>query len=84
MSLFLQKFEKEVIYFQLEVLLERGSLCWKTVSHSCPAVTTSVSLRDQSLSNITYSREDTQLEAQMIEMCLDTHGMVWSVCHNTN
>ena len=60
-----------------------GSLCWKTLSHSCPAVTTSVSLRDQSLSNITYSRQDTLLEAQMIEKCLDTCGTDWILCHNT-
>lgn len=59
-----------------------GGLCWKTLSHSCPAVTTSVSLRDQSLSNITYSRQDTKPEAQMIETCLETCSMDWILCHN--
>lgn len=59
------------------------ALCWKTLSHSCPAVTTSVSLRDPSLSNITYSREGTQLEIQMCGTCLDTCGMKWIICQNT-
>lgn len=47
-------------------------------------VTTSVSLRDRSLSNITYSRQETQLEAQMFKTCLNICGVDWNLCHNTN
>lgn len=61
-----------------------GGLCWKTLSHSCPVVTTSVSLRDQSLSNITYSRQDTQLEANIIETCWDKCGTDWILSQNPN
>lgn len=35
-------------------------LCWETLSHSCPAVTTSFSLKDQSHSNIKYSTQHSQ------------------------
>lgn len=42
-----------------------GSLVWKTFRHSCPAVTTTVSPRLQTLSNTVFSRHDD------LESCTD-------------